>query len=196
MTQAQINPCLPPPDPCRSPVVPLFHPGLSFRAVPLCEGPYAECPQPGYARMRITSSGSIDRADWIRGWIMAQLTTRGEVSCEEHPLKMRAGGWWADAFRIPAGFKTGSKLWALQWSLVTNEALIMAKQYATTALNPLMQWGIASRINIDASYVSCKVMRLAIDVTGPGVASTATVQGMAMPDSAWLWQEYKATALG
>jgi len=192
MTQASINPCLPPTDPCRSPVTPLFHPGISFRQVPLCDGPSCECARPAYPRVRITAAGTVDRADWVRGWIMAQLTTRGEVSCDEHPLKVRAGGWWADAFRTPSGFKTGSKLWALQWALVTNEALITAKQYATQALNPLMQWGIASRINIDASYVSRKVMQLQIVVTGPGTTTAATLQGSAMPDSAWLWQEYKA----
>ena len=144
--------------------------------------------------MRITSAGTLDRSRWLEGWIIAQLTTRGEVSCDEHPLKQRAGGWWADAFRTPAGFKTGSKLWALQFSLATNDALIMAKQYAMQALNPLLAWGIASRISIQASYVSKKVMKLDIDVTGPGNSASAAVQGTAMPDSGWLWQDYRATA--
>ena len=194
MTQVSLNPCLPPQDPCRSPVVPLFNSPLSFRQIPLCEGPYCDCPQPSYARMRITAAGTLDRSRWLEGWIIAQLITRGEVSCEEHPLKQRAGGWWADAFRNPAGFKTGSKLWALQFSLATNDAMIMAKQYATQALNPLLAWGIASRINIGVSYVSKKVMKLDIDVTGPGASASAAVQGTAMPDSGWLWQEYRPAA--
>jgi len=33
-------------------------------------------------------------------------------------------------------------------------------------------------------------MALAITVSGLGVATAATVQGTAMPDSGWLWQEY------
>ena len=52
-------------------------------------------------------------------------------------------------------------------------------------------WGIASRIGISATYVSRQVMQLAISVTGPGT-SAAAVQGTAMPDSGWLWREYKA----
>ena len=194
MTQASINPCLPPPDPCRSPVVPLFHSGIAFRQVPLCEGPYCDCPMPSYTRLRITSAGTLDRTRWLESWIIAQLTTRGEVACEEHPLKQRAGGWWADAFRTPAGFRIGTKLWALQYSFASNDAMILAKQYATQALNPLMAWGIASRITIDVSYVSRKVMRLAVAVTGPGAAGAAAVQGTAMPDSGWLWEEYRPTA--
>jgi len=195
MTQVStINPCLPAPDPCASPVVPLFNSPISFRQIPLCDGPYCDCPSPSYGRMRLTSAGTLDRSRWLEGWIIAQLTTRGEVSCDENPLKKRAGGWWADAFRTPAGFRTGSKLWALQWSFVTNDSLIMAKQVATQALNPLMAWGIASRIRIEASFVSRKVMKLAITVTGPGISTAAAVQGTAMPDAGWLWQEYKATS--
>jgi len=52
---------------------------------------------------------------------------------------------------------------------------------------------IASRIKIEASYVSGKVMKLAITVTGPGASAATAVQGTAMPDSGWLWQEYRAT---
>ena len=192
MAQLAINPCLPPPERCRSAVMPLFTSPLSFRQVPLCEGPYPECARPAYPRMHITAAGTIDRAEWLKGWIMAQLTTRGAVNCEEHPLKRRAGGWWADAFRNPVGFQTGSKLWTLQWAFVTNEALLLAKQYATSALNPLLAWGIAANIGVEVSYVTCKVMSLAVTVTGPGVSTSAMVQGTAMPNSGWLWQEYKA----
>jgi len=193
MTQVSINPCLPPPERCRSPVVPLFNLPLSFRQVPLCEGPYPECPRPAYPRMRVTSAGTLDRAEWIKGWVMAQLTTRGAVSCEEHPLRRRVGGWWADAFRRPVGFTTGSKLWSLQWVFVTNEALILAKSYATIALNPLIAWGVASKITVEVSYITCKVMRLAITVTGPGVSTNTVVQGTVMPDAGWLWQEYRTS---
>jgi len=191
MTQVSTNPCLPQPDRCASPVVPLFKPPLSFREVPLCEGPYPECRRPAYPRMHVTAAGTLDRAEWIKGWIMAQLTTRGSVTCDEHPLKTRSGGWWADAFRNPVGFSIGSKLWTLQWAFVTNEALLLAKAYANAALSPLLAWGIASKIAIEVSYVSCKVMQLSIAVTGPGVSTAATAQGTAMPDTGWLWQEYR-----
>ena len=73
-----------------------------------------------------TSTGTIDRAEWIKGCVMAQLTTHGAVSCEEPPLRKRAGGWWADAFRSPVGFSIGSKLWTLQGAFVTNEAMLLA----------------------------------------------------------------------
>lgn len=186
-----IDPCAPPPDPCRSPFYPVFSPGISNRQVPLCEGPTCDCDGPSIARYRVTNSGTLDRSHWIEGWIIGQLTTRGEVACEEHTLKKRDGGWWADSFRKPIGFKSGSKLWSLQWSFVTNEALIMAKQYATQALQYLMAWGIASSIKIDTTYVSQKVMRLHVIVIGPSLTQSVTIEGQGVPNSGWLWQEYR-----
>lgn len=193
MTQLSIDPCAPPStERCLSPNFPLFTPGISTRQVPLCDGPYCECPVPSIARYYVTSRGTLDRSHWIEGWIISQLITRGEVSCEEHPLRKRDGGWWADAFRQPASqFKSGSKLWALQWGFVTNENLIFAKQYATQALSYLVGWGIASSIKIETSYVSRNVMRLHVLVTGPGLMQAVTVEGQGMPSAAWLWQEYK-----
>jgi phage gp46-like protein len=188
MAQLSINPCLPSTDPCRSPNYPLFSTGISVRQVPLCDGPTCDCEQPSIGRYRITAAGTLDRTYWLEGWIISQLITRGEVSCEEHPLRKRDGGWWADAFRQPAGFRSGSKLWSLQWALVTNEALIMAKQYATQALQYLVTWGIASRIAIETTYVSQKVMRLHVTVTGPGLQQSVTIEGQGVPAGGWVWE--------
>lgn len=195
MAQLSVDPCNPTPsDPCRSPIYPLFSTGISPRQIPLCgDGPYCECEGQSIARYRITPAGTLDRSHWIEGWIIGQLLTRGEVSCEEHVLRKRDGGWWADSFRKPAGqFRSGSKLWSLQWSFVTNEALIMAKQFANQALQYLLAWGIASTLKIDTSYVSRNVMRLQVKVIGPGLMTqTIIVDGQAMPNAGWLWQEYK-----
>lgn len=196
MAQLSIpNPCDPTPsDPCRSPIYPLFNTGIAVRQIPLCsEGPFCECPVPSVARYRIDASGTLDRSNWIEGWIIGQLSTRAEVTCEEHSLQKRGGGWWADSFRRPVGqFISGSKLWALQWSFVTNEALIMAKQYASQALQYLLAWGIASSLKIETSYVSKQCMRLHITVIGPGLnTQTVIIDGQAMPNAGWLWAEYK-----
>lgn len=180
-------------DPCRPQFYPLFNTGISNRQVPICDGPYCECETPAMARLRITREGTLDRSHWIEGWVIAQLVTRGEISCEEHILKKRDGGWWADSFRPTSDFKSGSKLWSLQWAMVTNEALIMAKQYATQAIQYLLAWGVASTLKVDTKYVSRKVMRLSVTVIGPGVnTNVINIDGQAMPNAGWLWQEYKA----
>lgn len=187
--------CPPPAAPrCGSPMFPLFSPGISTRMVPQCSQSFCDCEVAAVGRYRVTSAGTLDRSHWIEGWIINQLSTRGEVSCEEHTLKKRDGGWWADAYRTPTGnFKSGSKLWSLQWAHVSNDALMLAKQFATEALQYLIAAGIASKLNIETSYINKRVMRLQITVTGPGITANATVQGQAMPNASWLWQEYKGT---
>jgi phage gp46-like protein len=186
------NPCAPPVERCESPNYPLFTPGISTRMIPQCSVSFCDCPQVAVGRYRVTAQGALDRSHWIEGWIINQLSTRGEVSCEEHPLGKRDGGWWADSFRTPAGFRSGSKLWSLQWRHVTNDALITAKQYASEALQYLVVWGIASRLIVETSYISRNVMQLAVKVIGPGnLTGNITVQGQSMPNAGWLWQEYK-----
>jgi phage gp46-like protein len=135
--------------------------------------------------------GSLDRTRWIEGWIYSQLTTRGEVSCEDHPLQVRDGGWWFDAFQ-PDNFRIGSKLWALNWARVNNETLLLAKQWAGDSLEWLRSWGIASQLNIDATWISVRpaVIKLTVAVRGPGVATSVNVQGVPMPDATYLWKEY------
>jgi phage gp46-like protein len=187
------NPCAPlPGDPCRTVYQQPFKTGVSFRHVPACDGSHCDLYGCGGPNMRVTNQGTLDRSHWLEGWISHQLLTRGEVSCDEHPLKKRDGGWWFDSFRQPAGqFRTGSKLWSLNWNRVTNESLMLAKQYANQSLQYLVAWGIASSVKIETTYVSSVVMRLHVSVSGPGVSTGVTVQGQAMPNAGWIWEEYK-----
>ena len=190
--------CAPPEPVCRTKEYPIFKTPISTRRVPECSPP--PCPGEctgGNPGINITSLGTLDREKWIEGWITGQLFTRGQVECEEHPLGKRDGGWWADAFRTNvrggqgASFKSGSKLWALKWSYVTNEALITAKAYATEALSYLIDWGIVATLKVTALYVSHNVMHIRVAITGPGVSTGFVFEGTAMPNSTWLWEEYR-----
>jgi len=196
MTTA-IDPCAAPPGRCRTTLYPLSKPGISSRRIPKCHDDYCGLLACGSPNWHVTRAGTLDRSHWVEGWIAQQLFTRGEVSCDEHPLRERAGGWWADAFRSET-FRSGSKLWALQWAPVNNETLVRAKNFALEALQYLMAWGIVSRINVDALYVSRAVMHLRITLAIPGVApatppavTTLMFQGEVLPSRGWLWKEYK-----
>ena len=181
----------PPPDRCRNINYPLFQTPISSRRVPECSPP--PCPTEcigGNPNLHMTVFGTLDRSKWIEGWITSQLFTRGQIECEEHPLGKRDGGWWADAFRSDR-FKSGSKLWALKWSIANNEALISARQYATEALNYLVAWGIVATLEVRSRYMSRSVMLLSVKITGPGISRELVFQGTAMPDATWLWEEYR-----
>lgn len=184
------DPCAPAPPRCPTVERTLFQPGISVRHTPVCPGDLCYLEGCGGGNWRVVR-GTLDRSRWIEGWIMSQLMTRGEVSCDEHPLKVRDGGWWFDAFR-PDNFKSGSKLWALNWARVNPETLMLAKQWAEEALQYLIQWGIASSIAVDTRWICVRpaVIKLSVHARGPGIASDVTVQGTAMPDSTYLWKEY------
>jgi|SRR5215510_9983500 len=203
----QYNPpqhlCAPPPPRCRTRNYPPFRPPIASRRIPLCRPPNCEGLEEGEPHLHVNRMATLDRIEWIKGWVIVQLFTRGQVECDEDPPHFyghpRLGGWWADAFRggesvtaRGAAFRSGSKLWTLRWSFVTNDTLIKAKEFAYDAINYLVAWGIASKIEINPWYISRQVMRLDILVRGPGGVNTAvTVQGTAMPDSTYLWEEYR-----
>ena len=88
-------------------------------------------------------------------------------------------------------FKSGSKLWALQWAHADNDALLTAKQYATEALSYLVNWGIVSTLIITPFYITRSVIQLHISIAGPGVSSAFVVEGQAMAKADWLWREYQ-----
>lgn len=178
-------------DPCSSPGT-TFQRGIATQLVPSCFRCCDVCDEAGVGNPNwvVLPDGHFDRTGWIKGWIVNQLSTRAAVTCVEQPAldRRRAGGWWADAFRTGAAFVSGSKLWSLQWSRSVNETLLTAQRYAEEALAPLITWGIASSVKVEARYVSKSVMTLTVTVTGPSLEAAATLQGQALPDYTWLWR--------
>lgn len=195
------NLCEPEPQRCRTATFPVFQPPISSRRIPLCRPANCENIQEGEPNLNVTGAGTLDRRDWLRGWVMTQLFTRGQIECTDAPPFIdhsRAGGWWADAFRSGeyvggrgSAFVSGSKLWSLQWNHVNNQTLMMARQFALEAISYLLSWGIASKIDVAPWYISRNVMRLEILLKGPGLGTESiVVQGAALPDSTYLWEEY------
>ena len=177
-----------------------YLPGISVRHSPSCSGNICGLFACDGGNWRVTNQGTLDRSEWIKGWAITQLFTRGFVDCAEHPLGKRDGGWWADSFRMAGGystFKSGSKLWALHFTHggALNELLWRAKDYAAEALSPLQSWGIVTRMNIDAVYLqryaAQAMMHLHIQLAGPAFISEFTVEGAQQPASDWLWTEYR-----
>ena len=188
------NVCAPPPERCRSTNYPLFQTPISSRRTP--ESGPDTCPavcEGGNPTLHVTNLATLDRSKWIEGWITRQLFTRGQIECNEHYLEKRDGGWWADSFRSDS-FRSGSKLWALKWGRVNNDTLLTAKRYAEEALQYLLTWGIVATLNVRPMYVSHNVMQLIVTITGPGTSRVLAFQGSMMPNSTWLWEEYRPGA--
>lgn len=180
--------------PCRSTDYPRFQPGIATQVINHCAplagpgcGETAVCGQPAWT---LDQRGNLRQRGWIKGWAINQLLTDARVTCEENPLGVASGGWWADSFRRDS-FVSGSKLWSLRWETNINHVLVLAKRYAQEALNYLIVWGIASKITVNATLPQKRLVKLDITIEGPGAqAVSVTVAGQALPDYSWLWREY------
>lgn len=174
-------------NPCGQANPVLFRSGIATQLTPSCTT-YCDIGQTGTPGWRVNRR-SLDTNNWIRGWVLNQLSSRAVVNCEDTALGIRAGGWWADAFRGSFEFRSGSKLWSLQWSKTVNETLQMAQRYAEDALAYLVTWGVADSIKVDVAYVSRNVLTLAVTVKGPNVDVSTSLTGQQLPDFGWLWKE-------
>jgi phage gp46-like protein len=137
--------------------------------------------------------GSLERANWIRGWAILQLLSDARAPADfVLPDGAQARrGWWADSVRANA-FSTGSLLWTLGYSMASAAAVQQAQLYATQALQPLTDWGVASSIDVAATYANKRKIEIAITIAGPGAdAVNLVINGTAAPGMGWLWEEYR-----
>lgn len=73
-------------------------------------------------------------------------------------------GWWADAF---TGDPIGSGLWELLRSKKSDETLRRAESYAKTALEWLIQDGVASAVLVEAEWQVRTRLAMLVTVVGP-----------------------------
>lgn len=77
------------------------------------------------------------------------------------------GGWWGDAFLDKPGDSFGSRFWTLV-GLHMGEALERAPAIALEALQPMIDAGLASRIEVQCEAVTNELLGVRIGVVQPG----------------------------
>ncbi len=75
-------------------------------------------------------------------------------------------GWWADALATPAA-STGSRLWLLRREKQVPEVASRAQEYAHQALVWLVDDGIASRVDVHASFPDADALVIAVTIFRP-----------------------------
>lgn len=87
-------------------------------------------------------------------------------------------GWWGDSFADEDGDRWGSKLWLLFRSKMTPDILKLAEQYASDALQWMIDDGIASRVEVEAERGGVNQLSLAVTIYKPDgkVASSLRFQ--------------------
>lgn len=74
-------------------------------------------------------------------------------------------GWWGDTYADQDGDLTGSRLWLLLRSKVTDEAVQQAREYAEEALQWMLDDGVASRVIVEAERFAGGRDRIDMKVT-------------------------------
>lgn len=83
------------------------------------------------------------------------------------PIDQDPRGWWGDSFASVAGDRTGSKLWLLGREKTLASVANRAKTYAAEALAWLVDDGVASSVDVLATFVAMGSLTLSINITRP-----------------------------
>lgn len=98
--------------------------------------------------------GDLERDEGLETAVAISLFTNRRVGDEELPdLATSKEGWWGDTFPEVDLDRIGSRLWTLDREKRVIETLRKAEDYAREALNWLLEDGVASSIEVEASFV-------------------------------------------
>lgn len=111
--------------------------------------------------------------------VMVSLFTDVRAEQDELPPEYSdPRGWWADALLALQGDEqgTGSKLWLLHRQKQLQAVLVRAEAYARSALQWLMDEGLASAVNVTAENPVQGVLSLKVSITrtSPSVVQRVT----------------------
>lgn len=76
-------------------------------------------------------------------------------------------GYWGDAWPVVAGDTVGSKLWLLERSKNTQQVLVDAIRYTETALQWMVDDGVATSVKASAVEVRRGWMALTVEIERP-----------------------------
>lgn len=100
------------------------------------------------------------------------LTDRTALPGDVLPDNFGPRGWWGDAY-LPRPI--GSRLWLLRRSVLTQNTLVTAQDYAMEALQWLLDDGVAGAVSVAATQIGLNALQLAITITQNGSAQTYNV---------------------
>lgn len=73
-------------------------------------------------------------------------------------------GWWGDTYPTVTGDRIGSRLWLLGREKITNDTLNRARDYASEALQWMIDDGVAARIDVSSTRIGMDAAQLTIDI--------------------------------
>lgn len=116
--------------------------------------------------------GSVVLDDGLRTAILISLFTDARAPADAELPEQSADrrGWWGDDFpvtRAVAPGETGSLLWLLARSKITQATLNRAREYARDALAWLLADGIASRLDVQVEAQEGQRLAIRVELDRP-----------------------------
>ncbi len=110
----------------------------------------------------------LEMDDGLETAILISLFSDTRVESEE----LSAGdselrGFWGDAVDNPDQINTGSKLWLLERSKITDETLESARQYCIDALQWLLDDGVAGSLEVEVTRLDNFSIGIEIQISRP-----------------------------
>ncbi len=111
------------------------------------------------------STNAVDVLDDLpRAVIISLFTWRRANGDDELPASKKYG-WWGDSYAQLPNDRIGSRLWLLSRSKMTNDTVARAQEYATEALQWLIDDGVADSVQIFAEREGLSMLALQIRIT-------------------------------
>lgn len=88
-------------------------------------------------------------------------------------LGTRRGGWWANELSPIDGDNFGSRLWLLARSKQNGELLTRAQEYASEALDWMLEDAVASKVTVVTSFTTQGWLLLVVTIERPKQQPTA-----------------------
>lgn len=113
---------------------------------------------------RELSLGMMPTEPLVRAVVVSLFTWRRANPDDELPASDLMG-WWGDSYAEIAGDKIGSRLWLLSRSTLTQDTLRRAQEYATEALQWLLDDQVATSVTVTSSRLGVHSIGLTVVVT-------------------------------
>ena len=130
---------------------------------------------------------TIATNDFVRSLAINIIATDAErqpVGACAVPIGRR-GGYWADAYRTD-GLKTGSLLRQLPLTGTMQQLAKLAQQYLQRDLGKLITYGVASAVNVTATYIGGATISLEAEILGDMGPASVSVSGQKLANE-WAW---------
>ena len=161
-------------------------PGLAFEASDICGLDCDNTLQDGCTPPELPKT--FITTDWVRGLIVNMLMTDGrkpDTECGYAPNGQ--GGHWSESYITDGIASIGTLLRTVQPVGRISDSMEEVRSYAEATLQRLIARGVASKVFVEATYVSAGTIRLDIEVYGTNNEISKVGLSGARLANGWAW---------